>query len=847
MGLAQAGMIRRKNSLSMLMQVLFGMTIGSLLWVTIGFTLSFGESSHGLIGDASQYFMLRNVPITDCLPDLADSIPASLFAAFQMMFALMTPLIVTGAWCEKMRFEAFLMFIVLWPIFAYYPLVHWVWNPTGWLHQMNIADFAGGLVIHSNTGMAGLAVSYMFQRRKLHALALSHHNLPLSFAGAALVWSGWYSFNGGSATKANFQAAGALMNTHLSASAGAMAWSFWNVSQTGKWSLIECVSGAFAGLGGITAGSGFVEPWAAILIGITAATASFWSVRFFKGYLRLDDVLDVTSLQGTAGVVGSLMVGLFATEEMQPGGGVNGYFYGGGWTLFSVQVLGTVVTLLWSGCWTFLIVSFMKATVGIDVESEVEETGLDLTQIGEQAYDQRLDLLHDIGAEALGGMLNEACSTGDVDDVHVLISRQGADPHLANYDGRRPVHVAAASGRLNTLKYLHQSHAVDLNVEDTQGNTPLLEALRNRNITTVKWLRENGATLGTAAIESEFFDICARGDRPTLRFYVEAGADVNMSDYDFRTPLMIAASNGHPKTVKELLKAGANTNIKDRWGRTAETSAELELQAECANILKARAGLAHLDSPNLDDSMTNFATEEDFLLATSTFGSSTLGSSINTRSSVVIQQRMGASLGVRDLCYAASIGNIDEAKRLVNKGVKPGESDYDNRTPLHLAAASGKLEFVEYLCELPTVNVNAMDRWHHTPIHEAIKQGHDEIAAILLFYGAVQINRNLGYDLCSASSKADVERLEYLKSQGADMSTGDYDVRTALHLAASNGHLAIVKFLVANGARTNAKDRYGATPKDDATREGFADVAEYLARAMKMEKAVSSRKGFSLP
>ena len=427
MGMAQAGMIRRKNSLSMLMQVLFGMVIGSLLWATIGFSLSFGPSKRGgLVGDPLHFFALRNVPVADCLPELADSIPGALFCAFHMMFALMAPLVVTGSWAEKMTFEAFLVFVFLWPIFVYYPMVHWVWSPEGWLAELGVTDFAGGIVIHANVGVAGFVVSILLQRRKLHQGALAHHNLPLSFAGAALVWSGWYSFNGGSALKANYQAAGALLNTHLSACSGGLIWSLWNYRDTKMWSMMECVNGAFAGLGGITAASGFVEPWAAMIIGMITSTASFFSVKFFRDYLNLDDVLGVTSLQGTSGVVGSLLVGLFCTESVVPGGHQNGLFYGGGFDLLWAQCLGSAVVIAWSGTWSYAILIFMKNTVGIDISYDVEAKGLDLAQMGEQAYDQKLDLLDDIGGEAVISLLNAACSGGDVDDVQALIEMQGA-------------------------------------------------------------------------------------------------------------------------------------------------------------------------------------------------------------------------------------------------------------------------------------------------------------------------------------------------------------------------------------------------------------------------------------
>lgn len=378
MGLAQAGMIRRKNALSMLMQTLTGMAIGSLLWFIIGFSLVFGPSHKGMIGGFHDVLLIQTI---DTGPDTcnayAPTIPALLFVAFHMMFALMTPVICTGAFAERLTFEGFLVFVTIWPLFVYYPLAHWIWNTEGFLFKIGVRDFAGGLVIHASSGIAALIISAMLQRRRVtHA---KPHSIPLMILGGCLIWAGWYSFNGGSAYQASPQAASALLSTHISACSGSLVWVLAAYRADRRWHLTEIMNGAFAGLAAITPGSGFVTPQGAIAIGVIGAALSFASVRFFKRFGG-DDALDVMSLQGTPGIAGTILASLFASGDFA---GVEGLFYGGSWSLVGAQALGVVVSVVWAGFWTGIIMLILDATVGIDVSPETEEMGLDLAQIGE--------------------------------------------------------------------------------------------------------------------------------------------------------------------------------------------------------------------------------------------------------------------------------------------------------------------------------------------------------------------------------------------------------------------------------------------------------------------------------
>jgi Amt family ammonium transporter len=304
---------------------------------------------------------------------------------------------------------------------------------------MGFKDFAGGCVIHASTGTAALVVIKFLapRERSRSSRKLGHHNLLLSMLGSSIIWGGWYSFNGGSAYAANEQAAGALLNTHLSACAGSSMWLILFYWRTKKYSLLEIMSGALAGLGSITAGSGFVTPSSAFLIGMTGGFFSSLWVSKIKPRMKLDDTLDVWALQGIPGLIGTFSVSLFSTKNSI--NGADGVFYGGNWSFMGVQLLGMLVTTILSLTGTSLVMLLVKYLLGgkLDVTAAVEEKGLDLIQIGEQAYDTVLPPLLDIGSDALLLKLNEACMFGNLERVKSLIS-DGANPLGSDYDGRTP-------------------------------------------------------------------------------------------------------------------------------------------------------------------------------------------------------------------------------------------------------------------------------------------------------------------------------------------------------------------------------------------------------------------------
>jgi Amt family ammonium transporter len=773
---------------------------------------------------------MNNIPINGCFA-LAPSIPTSVWFAFQMMFALMVPILVTGAWAEKMTFSAFLIFMVLWPIVVYYPLAHAVWGG-GWLswiydstRLLGVRDFAGGIVIHATAGAAGFVVSLMLTRRKPNA-HLGHHNLPLTILGGSLIWGGWYSFNGGSAVAAKAQTGTALMNTHISACFSAAVWTLvmFTTSKPHRWHLTEIINGALAGLAGITAGSGFVEPWAAAVIGTVVGFASCLSVRLLKGEFRLDDVLDVTSLQGVPGILGTILVGLFASPRVSSGPGPNsvdgfvrwplGVLMASGgdetsaaWAFLGVQVLGVVVGVAWSAVCTFFIMVIIKQTVGADVDNRVEEIGLDLQQIGEQAYDDTLDVVLDLGAESATTLLCEAASAGNLQEVARII-RCGAAPDSADYDGRRPLHVAAAEGRLAVCKFLLDVHKVDANVVDNFGNVPLLDAVNGSHVRVVKLLRSHGATADATVLGDALCEAAASGSLARVECLIAGGANVDAGDYDQRSALMIAASEGHAEVVGALLKAGANANQRDRWGGTAMQDAERSGQSACIDLLQRHA--------------------KSGPIAADVVGAKATGAAAAAAEET--QSLAGGS--VRELCAAAQDNNVDEMRRLVKRGASIHATDYDGRSPLHLAASNGHVEAIEFILSFPGVNVNALDRWRNTPLNEALKANRAAAAALLRKHHGVVMNQVLGSRLCRAAASNDRKALEELAATGVNLNAPDYDGRTALHLAASEGHQELVEWLVSARVHLTPTDHFGFKPLDDAQRGGHKQVVRVLTRAI---------------
>lgn len=377
LGFFYGGLVQKKNVLSTLMHSFFTLALVSLVWVLWGYSLAFGPSMGGIIGGLD-FFGLNGIT-----PDaMTGSIPTLAFVVFQMMFAAITPALISGAFAERKRFKSFVIFTVLWSTLVYAPVAHWVWGG-GWIFELGALDFAGGTVIHITSGVAAVVVALMLGRRKQFGTPETEpHDLTMTVLGAALLWFGWFGFNAGSALGANGLAAHAFVVTNIAAAGGAIAWMATSWARKGHPSVLGAACGAVAGLVGITPAAGFVGAWAAILIGIGAGVICCIAADMLKSRFRLDDALDVFAVHGVGGIWGALATGLFADAAI---GGTDGLFFGNAEQFF-IQLLTVVVAAAFSAIVTFAICKIVDGLVGLRVPEDEEVLGLDSSQHGEVAY-----------------------------------------------------------------------------------------------------------------------------------------------------------------------------------------------------------------------------------------------------------------------------------------------------------------------------------------------------------------------------------------------------------------------------------------------------------------------------
>ena len=385
LGLFESGLLRKKNTVSIFMQIFFGMSLLSVMWFVFGFSLSFGPSTTGVIGNLDWSF-LKGIPWDAPLEQYAPSIPGVLFVKFQLMFACITPLLLTGTIAERMKFSSFIIFISAWSMLIYYPIVNMVWGG-GWLAQLGVVDFAGGIVIHTTVGMAALAAALVLGKRRGFGPAINiPHSIPLAVIGSSLLWLGWFGFNAGSALASGGVAGNTVIVTHLASSVSALIWAGLSWMRTGKPSIVATINGAIAGLAGITPASGYVSVEHAFVLAIAIGVLSYGGVVLIRDKLKIDDALDVSSVHGIAGIVGALGIGIFASTLINPSG-VDGLLYGN-YDQIWIQAVGIAVAAAMGFGGTWVLLQLIKHLIGIRVEPEEEDIGLDISEHAEQAYSE---------------------------------------------------------------------------------------------------------------------------------------------------------------------------------------------------------------------------------------------------------------------------------------------------------------------------------------------------------------------------------------------------------------------------------------------------------------------------
>jgi ammonium transporter, Amt family len=369
------GMVRTKNVVSTMLQSFVAMAVISILWIVVGFSLAFGDSIHGLIGNPATYFMFTHVG-TSTHPALAPTIPLIVFALFQLKFAIITPALITGSFAERVRFTSYLLFMVLFSLFVYAPLAHWTWHPDGFLHKLGVLDFAGGTVVHMSAGLAALAGALTLGRRKIHLASETHTpaNIPFVILGTGMLWFGWFGFNAGSALAASGQAAMAFATTNTASAAAALAWIFFDGMRGHKPSALGACVGAVVGLVAITPAAGYVGIGQSIFIGTCASVVSNLVVRWKNKASELDDTLDVFPCHGVGGMVGMLLTGVFAKDV----GLMSGHAY-----TFLIHCAALVFVAAFSFAGSWVLYKITNVIIPLRVSEEQEEIGLDLSQHGE--------------------------------------------------------------------------------------------------------------------------------------------------------------------------------------------------------------------------------------------------------------------------------------------------------------------------------------------------------------------------------------------------------------------------------------------------------------------------------
>lgn len=390
LALFYAGMVRKKNILATLMQSFFLAALLSVVWMVAGYSIAFGEGG-AYFGDFSRLFLSGIAANWDAPFSLgsgdgavAFTIPETVFVMFQMTFFIITPALAVGAWADRIKFSALVVFAVLWSLLIYAPVAHWVWHPNGWIFALGALDFAGGTVVHINAGVAGLVGALVLGKRTgLGTENMSPYNLAFAVIGASLLWVGWFGFNAGSAGAAGGRAGMAMLVTQLAAGAATLAWVFAEWITKGKPSVLGAISGAVAGLVAITPAAGFVLPVPAVIIGLVAGLAGFWGATALKHWCGYDDSLDAFGVHGVCGIVGALLTGVFAYGPLSgttaDPAGISGSF-----SQFMIQVYAVAATFVFTAIGTFILLKIVDVIIGLRVTEEEEREGLDVSLHGER-------------------------------------------------------------------------------------------------------------------------------------------------------------------------------------------------------------------------------------------------------------------------------------------------------------------------------------------------------------------------------------------------------------------------------------------------------------------------------
>jgi len=722
----------------------------------VGYSLSFGASQKGLIGSLDDAFFL-GLSGTNCSSH-ADSIPATLFASFEMMLAVITPFMFLSAWAEQTSILGALIIYLLWPIFVYYPLTHWI-RGKGWLHDhFGIVDQSGSLTVHTSTGSSALVFTMALrqlhnnhnqtQKHALHAEQKQLQNILL-IAGGLITSLGWYSINIGSVHKFNNATILSLINSHLSVCGSVLSWVIVTYLMTKSLKMTDLLQGIVAGVVGASACSGSIEVWASLIIGlIVGLTSSIvsWSVQKYQPLWTSTGTHDITYTHGVPGIIGAVTAGLFTKSSVNVQS-ADGTFYSNGEQI-GVQLLGVVVAVTWSLLWTYLLTWLTRLTVGFNFCDTNE--GLDAHETSNTTSSSASLLSKE--KEFIRNKLFKAVVEGDLQELETLLTKQ-VYFGMQDYNKRTPLHIASSHGHLQCVKFLLRQPGVDIHARDRWRTSPLSEAVQHGHDQVVQCLLRHGAGWCEDGVGDLLCSAVVKNDVEELQRLVLLGVDVNAPNSDGSTALHVAAAVGSRGVVQYLADHRADINAVDSLGNAPLNYSDMHEHRAVSQLLEGQGA-----------------------------------------------RRLSHHYSMHEICEVASTGNLQMLRHMVHNGATVCYRDLNKRTPLHVSAAEGHLDVVKFLLLQPGTNINARDKNDFTPLLDAVVNGHHGVAEHLKARGGTISECQLAHLMNTAASTGDSRALKRLIRWTGHVNVSDFDGQTPLHTAAMYGRLNITNLLLKEGA-----------------------------------------------
>ncbi|XP_028404975.1 uncharacterized protein LOC114527500 isoform X2 [Dendronephthya gigantea] len=748
---------------------LLNFILGSVVWFAVGYTMAFGESQKGVIGsmnhallfDLNEGGMYGSENKTMCTaPSAGNNV-----VMFEMTFAILGPAMVLITWSEYIKPSGAMLLMILWPLFIYYPLAHWI-RGNGWLSN-TVIDIAGGLTLYTTAGASHFLLTIITKRKypNLEKFSLvdqyleektKSRNFIFVFLGSLLTTTGWFCLNIGSEKAVDNSLV--LLNTHLTAISSAASWVMIGFIYTGQSSVVDLLYGLMAGLAGSSSYCGLVEPWSSALIGCVIGLLSHGTFILVKKHVTLcfrENCVDGTFVFGIPGMIGGIAAGLFSKRyNAQEMIGLNGAFYSNPIQL-PYQFLGIVVVISWSSLWTLILVNFIHSTVGLFILGCPED---------KERHVSRIHLLNN-KESFLKKELFKAAKNGDLQQLQELKKVFAVEFGLKDFHKKTALHYTSKNGDYVCTQFLLKQSDVDIHAKDRYGVTPLSEAVRKHRNDVIVLLLDNGASWLMDGIGELLCSYVESGMIEEVRRLHSLGMDLNSSDSHGRTALHVAVSRGNGLMVECLIAFNVQLNKIDCFGYRPLNYAEMHENKAISEIL-IRYGALRVTQKNSQ----------------------------------------------QEICQEASNGNLRAIKHMVNNGVNVSYQDVDGKTALHVSCKSGQLDVVKFLINQPGINVNATDRKNNTPLTEAVVNMHNDVAEYLQLHGGEIEEQRMMHLICKAVKNQDKRLVKHLLQWFHGSKVTDLDGQSVCHVCVRNGDVDMLETLLKAGISFREVDFFGNTP-----------------------------------